>query len=268
MDMSEVCIDRMRPAQIANCRHKADVAFLPLGAIEWHGVHNPQGVDAIKAHHICCEAARKLGGGAVFPALVWGVPRDSFFMNKLSSHGDLSEPISRGLGAEHARLNGLGPHGGMDVQEQWLFYQRLVRMSLEQIASYGFKSIYIVTGHNPLIYWAKPVAIAFARASWMAGHAVNVDCGSESDAAGLNLTDHGGKWETSITMAIDPDTVDLDELKQHEDYQFIGCGEDALESTAQQGAQWIDTCTDAIARDARWLADHHPDLPAHLVSGR
>ena len=258
----------MRPAQVADCRRRADVAFLPLGAIEWHGVHNPQGVDAIKAHHVCCEAARKLGGGAVFPALVWGVPRDSFFLNKVSSMGELSEPVAKGLGAEHQRVCGFGRHGGMDEQEQWLFFQRLVRMSLEQIASYGFQSIYVVTGHNPLIYWAKPAAIAFSRVSSMAGQAVNVDCGSESDAAGFHLYDHGGKWETSITMAIDPGTVDLEELKNREDYQFVGCGEDALESTAEQGAQWIETCSDAIARDARWLVDHHPDLPAHLISGR
>lgn len=265
MPEQEICIEKMRPAQIAACRERADVAFLPLGAIEWHGVHNPQGVDAIKSHHICCHAARHLGGGAVFPALVYGVPRDSFFMNKVSSLGDLSGPIAAALGAQHDRVRGFCPHGGMDEQEQWLFYQKLVRMSLEQIAGYGFKSIYIVAGHNPLIYWAKPVAMAFNRASWMGGQAVNVDCGGEFDAAGIDLGDHAGKWETSLTMAIDPATVDLDELARREKDQFLGCGEDALASTAEQGAQWIEQCAKAIARDARWLIDNHPSQPPHLA---
>ena len=261
----EVRIERMRPSQIVDARKRVDAAFLPLGAIEWHGVHNPVGVDALKAHAVCCAAARNLGGGAVFPPMVYGVPRDSFFMNKVSSMGDLSEPIATALGTERERVRGFCEHGGMDVQEQWRNYQRLVRMSLEQIASYGFKSIYVCTGHNPLIYWAKPVVMAFARASWMAGQAVNVDCGGEFDAAGLMLGDHGGKWETSLTIAIDEETVDLDELRRLEDYQFIGCGKDALASTKHQGEQWLQQCAEAIARDTRWLVDNHPNQPAHLA---
>lgn len=260
-----VCIEKMRPVQVAACRRRADVALLPLGAIEWHGVHNPLGVDAIKAHQICCESARKLGGGAVFPALVWGVPMGSFFANRVSSFGDLSEQVARGLETQPERVRGFAEHGGMDIQEQWLFYQRLLRMSLEQIASYGFKSIYIVCGHNPLIFWARPVAIAFARAAQMAGQPVNVDCGGEYDAAGLKFGDHGGKWETSITMAIEPQSVDLDELRNREEFRSVGCGEDALESTAEQGKEWIETCATAIARDARWLVDHHPDLPERMT---
>jgi creatinine amidohydrolase/Fe(II)-dependent formamide hydrolase-like protein len=155
----------------------------------------------------------------------------------------------------------------MDEQEQWLNYQRLVRMALEQIASYGFKSIYICTGHNPLIHWARPVAVAFARMSWMAGQAVTLHCGGEFDGTDLH-GDHGGKWETSLTMAIDESIVDLDELRDRKDYQFIGCGDNALESTAKQGAAWIDTCAAAIAAEARWMVDNHPQLPPGLYGRR
>ena len=138
-------------------------------------------------------------------------------------------------------------------------------MSLEQIASYGFKSIYIVCGHNPLATWAKPVAIAFARASSMAGQAVTINCGGEYDAAGLKLGDHGGKWETSITMAIDSEIVDLEELRSRPDFLGVGCGDDALESSAEQGSEWIEKCASAIARDARWLVDNYPNLPGRMT---
>ncbi len=50
----------MRPSQIVHARKRVDAAFLPLGAIEWHGVHNPVGIDALKAHAVCCAAARIL----------------------------------------------------------------------------------------------------------------------------------------------------------------------------------------------------------------
>ena len=46
--------------------------FQPLGTIEWHGVHNIVGLDAVKAHHLCVRAAQR-GGGLVAPAVFGGV---------------------------------------------------------------------------------------------------------------------------------------------------------------------------------------------------
>ena len=188
-DPASACIEFMRPGQICSCRDKADVAFLPLGALEWHGIHSPVGTDAIKSRGVCCAAAQKLGGGAVFPPLVWGVPRDSFFMDNNGGHDDL---IASAYGIDDEVTKVISPHGGVDQQEQWLAYQRLVRMSLEQIAGFGFRSIYICSGHNPLVHWARPVAKAFSRVTGMAGHPVTTDWGGEFDAAGLS-GDHAGK---------------------------------------------------------------------------
>lgn len=266
-EKAEVQFERMRPHQIRQCRQRADVAFLPLAALEWHGVQSPVGTDALKAHGVCCAAAERLGGGAVFPSLVWGLPRDSFYVGTSSSLGDIAKPMASALGTDVERLVGTGSHGGMDVQEQWLFYQRLLRMSLEQIAGFGFRSIYICCGHNPLIHWARPVAITFARATRMAGLPVTVDFGGEYDAAGLR-GDHGGKWETSLMMAIDPNTVNLGEIERHSEYQGVGCGSDAVESTRQQGQVWLDTCATAIAKEARWLIDNYPQCPLRHVSTR
>ena len=68
--------ERMRPGQIRTCRELADIAFLPLGALEWHGLQAPVGTDGLKSHDICCRAARRLGGGAVFPPVYHGLPGD------------------------------------------------------------------------------------------------------------------------------------------------------------------------------------------------
>ena len=257
---AEVCLELMRPHQIRACRERADIAFLPLGSLEWHGVHNPVGTDALKAHHVCCRAAQKLGGGAVFPPLVWGVPRDSFYVGTQSSMGELSAEVASALGTDVDRVRGFAQHGGMDVQEQWLFYQRLVRMSLEQIAGFGFRSIYVCTGHNPLINWARPVAHTFVRASRMAGQPVTVLCGGEFDAAGLR-GDHGGKWETSLMMTARPGTVDLGQIESNPDYLGVGAGVDAVESSPEQGEAWVDACAAAIAKEARRLVERHPDMP-------
>jgi creatinine amidohydrolase len=42
------------------------VGYLPIGCLERHGDHLPMGLDVIKAHKVCCIAAREIGG-VVFP---------------------------------------------------------------------------------------------------------------------------------------------------------------------------------------------------------
>lgn len=42
------------------------VGYLPIGCLERHGDHLPMGLDIIKAHRICCAAAKEIGG-IVFP---------------------------------------------------------------------------------------------------------------------------------------------------------------------------------------------------------
>lgn len=257
MNLDSLRFELMRPSVVKACREKADVAFLPLGSLEWHGVQNPFGVDALKAHYICCLAAQKLGGGAVFPALCMALPRDGFYVNIRPEN---IGPVAAALGTEVERVKGFCEHGGMDMQEQWLFYQRMVRMALENIAGFGFRSIYIVCGHNPLIHWARPVALTFTRASQMAGQPVTTDWSGEFDASGLD-GDHGGKWETSHMMAAAPGSVDLTEFDRHPDYIGLGCGRNAIEASKEQGEKWSDQCAADIAREARWLVDNYPDLP-------
>ena len=258
----EVRGEYLRPEEIRAARERADLAFLPLGALEWHGVHGPVGVDALKSHGVCCQAAKKLGGGVVFPPLVWGVPRDSFFVAKASSFGDTSIPMAEELGTTAERVRGFSAHGGMDPQEQWLTYQRLLRMSLEQIAGFGFRSIYICVGHNPLIHWVRPVAIAFMRASQMAEQTVTIDFGSEYDAAGLKeLGDHAGRWETSLMMALAPTAVNLEAIKRKPKFEGVGTTPDAASASTHQGETWLESCAVGIAEEARWLVENYPQLP-------
>jgi len=256
-DFNNVLFERMRPAQVAERRRMADVAFLPLGNLEWHGIHNPLGLDGIKAHNACCRAARLLDGGAVFPTVLWGVPRDSF---NVGIAGDAAPAVAKALGVETKRWQGFAQHGGMDVQEQWRFYQRLLRMALEHIAGFGFRSIYICSGHGPFIHWIKPVAITFTRASKMADALVTTDWGNVYEIAGLG-GDHGGRHETSSMMTIDPAMVDLGELERNPEYEGVGAGSNAREATAEAGREWLDASAAAMADEARWLVENYPAAP-------
>ena len=60
--------ERLRPRQIVARRRACQVAYLPIGTIEWHGIHNPVGLDTLKIHALLCECAKQIGG-LVFPPL-------------------------------------------------------------------------------------------------------------------------------------------------------------------------------------------------------
>ena len=68
--MTKVQFEEMFPWELAQAIAKAPICYLPLGVLEWHGEHNAVGLDGIKAHAVCVEAARQ-SGGVVVPTLYW-----------------------------------------------------------------------------------------------------------------------------------------------------------------------------------------------------
>jgi hypothetical protein len=172
------------------------------------------------------------------------------------------EKIAAAYGTTTDRVLGTGAHGGLDLQEQWLFYQRLLRMSLEQLAGFGFRSIYLAAGHYPLIHFVRPVAVAFTRATKMAGQIVTTSWGSEIDFVGYG-GDHAGQWETSLMIAVEPTSVSLDELQRKPEYIGVGAGKNAVNSSVQQGEEWLQACAEVLAEEARSLVENYPHLPRH-----
>ncbi|NLH15109.1 MAG: creatininase family protein [Phycisphaerae bacterium] len=53
----EVRLEFLHPREIDNAQKSCPTIFQPLGTIEWHGLHNVVGVDAVKAHALCIRAA-------------------------------------------------------------------------------------------------------------------------------------------------------------------------------------------------------------------
>ncbi|MDB6128657.1 MAG: crnA, partial [Verrucomicrobia bacterium] len=60
----------LRPRALVRRRLACPVAYVPIGILEWHGFHNPIGLDAIKAERACAYLAERLGG-LVMPTLYW-----------------------------------------------------------------------------------------------------------------------------------------------------------------------------------------------------
>jgi creatinine amidohydrolase len=74
--VNEVRLERMRPAQIVAARDRHAAIYVPVGAIEWHGHHNPVGLDAVKAHEQLVGLAKE-AGGVVYPPIYFGSGGDT-----------------------------------------------------------------------------------------------------------------------------------------------------------------------------------------------
>ncbi len=70
--MNKVRFEEMFPWELARAMAEAPICYLPLGVLEWHGEHNAVGLDGIKAHAVCEEAARR--SGALWCPRSGGVP--------------------------------------------------------------------------------------------------------------------------------------------------------------------------------------------------
>ena len=62
----EVRLECMRPEQIERAKARRPAIYLAFGSIEWHGYHNPVGLDALKAHEQLVGLAARCGGLVYF----------------------------------------------------------------------------------------------------------------------------------------------------------------------------------------------------------
>lgn len=219
----EVRLEFLKPKEIDEAQDQCPTIFQPLGTIEWHGVHNVVGVDAVKAHALCVRAAQR-GGGLVCPALYGGV-------------GGLSEPHTFIMDAENS------------------VYSYFLRPWLEQLCREfkrdGFKAIIILTGHygaaQQIVVRETAVRMSRALAMPILGtpeYILAMDVGYTGD--------HAAWGETSLMMHLYPETVDLARLGDPP-YKGVG-GRDPKESSAKDGRMITEKITSRLAT----LAENMP----------
>ncbi len=189
--------EEMFPWEIARAIHEAPVCYVPLGVLEWHGEHNAVGLDGIKAHTICVEAARQTGG-VVAPTLYWAT----------DYREDLPDGTYLTGGVEYGERYHVP--GTMFWLRQETFRALLLDM-YEAMRRRGFRVIVVLTGH-----WSRrehlPALEATGR-EFLARHPhmrweLLTDQGL---AEGLAYPwEHAAGGETSLLMAIRPDLVDAE----------------------------------------------------------
>lgn len=175
-----VQIELLKPKELNEARDRFPVAYVPVGAIEFHGYHLPVGLDTLKAHRLLCRVA-EADGGLVAP------------------------PIFYGTGGGHT-----------EFAWTWMLepevLQQVLLTTIHGLEKSGFQVIVILSGHYP----NDQLYPALQKAYQAEGGKAKLLTLMEYDPfreAGEAHGDHAAKWESSYMLALGPDLVDMSRVQ-------------------------------------------------------
>lgn len=163
---------------------KEPVAYLPIGCIERHGDHLPYGLDFFKAEMVCIRIAEKLGG-IVLPAHAFA-----------GTHGEF------GVCKEAGKI------GNIYLDEGLL--HSTIKCLLWQLQNCGFRKTVIYTGHHP---GSQSEVLQRAVKEFEATDGNTMRATVVNEMIIRKKGDHAGVSETSVMMALQPELVKLDRVK-------------------------------------------------------
>ncbi|HRE80791.1 MAG TPA: creatininase family protein [Opitutaceae bacterium] len=179
--------EQLLPAEIEAIVARTPVAYLPWGALEYHGKHAAVGLDGLKAHGLCVELARVAGGLVLPPVYVAA--------NTIKEVKDLS----------HRRHS-------LNFKEETV--RTLAREHLEQLVDEKFRVVFLLPGHvgQPHYDILKEEAARMNAAQTT----TTVICTSETDliSKDIVIVNHAALGEVSFLMSLYPQSVDLSRLPQ------------------------------------------------------
>lgn len=227
--MSAPRLEEMLPSQVDAVLAETPWILVPIGAIEWHGHHNPLGLDGLKAHGQLLRVAEQVGG-AVYPPIYTG-----------HFTGDEESPYTYMIGKETL--------------------VSLLLDLLDGFAAEGFRKAVLLSGHYPNhIFVAREVAETWQERD----SAMELLALRENNLPQVS-GDHAAIGETSMLLDIHPDLVALDRIRSGSfdpdsapekgnwietplDHRLHGVvGIDPAHATAEHGATLNHAIVDAIA---------------------
>jgi len=243
MMTDKVLYEELTPNEFLERLLDLPVAYLPLGTLEWHGVQLPLGADGLQSQGFFKKVAAKRGG-IVLPALFLGPDTHTeidgvayYGMEFLTCRSDyLAEQIG-GEDAGPMRLPGSAYH----VSDE--FFMKLLDSIMWNLARAGFKMV-AAHGHGPSTKAARENA-----ARWEAEYGLKVvTCWFFDEPDKGLLVDHAGMNETSITMYLRGDLVDMSAHTRNKDTWAPKSVYHPSNATKEIGRQIVELNTQALIR--------------------
>lgn len=204
--------EELRPDQIEAIKSEHSVAYIPWGAIEYHGNHNPIGLDGIKAYGLCLELAQA-AGGCVLPTVYHAT-------STIKTVKDL----------EHRRHS-------IEHSEELL--KLLAEELFLQLADEGFKVVLLLTGHagQPHMDILKEVAKECEKKCTGSKFLAIAEFDILDDS--VLVANHSARGETALQLHYRSDLVALEQLGEGDAPTLekdAVWGEDPRLATAAEGA--------------------------------
>jgi creatinine amidohydrolase len=165
----------LRPNELEAIMREAPVAYVPWGALEWHGPHLPLGLDGITAETFAQRCVERTGG-VLLPTTWWPI-------TALPHRHSLS--IDSGV-----------------VRSLW-------DQILAGLAKAGWRVIVMISGHYAQ---GHEIVLMDAAEDAMARYNVLVLALPPLAMVDEAMLDHAALWETSQLLALRPELVDLSAL--------------------------------------------------------
>ncbi len=208
--MDRILYEELTPADFLLRLNQAPIAYLPLGTLEWHGLHLPLGADGLQSKALFCDMARRVGG-IVMPMLFLAPDRTIEYDGKTYIGMDFwARPA-----AEAPRQL---PGSAYYVNDS--LYEEMLDAVMAQLARAGFR-IVVGHGHGPANKaFRKQIASAWEKYNLRLVSAVfeQAKYGYQSDHAAAN--------ETSIMMHYYPELVNMSALPKEANARLEGVSGD------------------------------------------
>jgi creatinine amidohydrolase len=238
--MAEVQWERMFPDQLEAAIAACPVVYFAYGLCEPHGPQNAVGLDALKAHAICCRAAHA-HGGIVAPPDYWHIHEIGLYASWAAEQ----------IGEARPWLTAVPP---------WIHFKNIC-YHLRAADALGFHAAILVTGHyGP--NWQDLKMLLEILQPHMAMRLYGLpdfeanEPGFDNDSQSTG--DHAGKVETSLLWAVEPDCVDVSRFPPEDAAgPHFAMGNDARLADRRVGERMVDD-------EVRWLGQKASELLAEF----
>lgn len=233
-------MEHLRPAEIEAAMAACPTLLQPIGTVEWHGLHNITGLDALKAQALCIRAAER-AGCLVAPPVFGGI-------------GGLDEP--------HTFV--MDPDDGYDSRVVRGWYETLCKEAHRQ----GFRAMVLLTGH----YGAGQQILVRETAVRMSQLLHMPVLGTPEYFLALDegyTGDHAAFFETSLMMELDPDSVRVDrlaDLKEGESHRGVGGRDPKKYATRSDGARLAEAIVGRLAALAQAMPTWDDAMLARFIA--
>jgi creatinine amidohydrolase len=223
----------LRPDQLQARLNEMPLAYLPWGALEWHSMHLPVGLDGLVAAHIAARAVARTGG-LVLPTM-------------------------------YLPMTALAHRFSISVRATTL--RAVLDDLFAELTRVGFRLVVLLSGHYAQ---GHELVLMDAAEHAIKEHGLLVLTTPPLALLGEDYLDHAGRWETAQLLATRPELVDLRVLVQALNAHPAGhvgdigiLGDLPTTATASSGEVVIEQALDAIADWVRHLLETNDPQPLH-----